>query len=53
MKKIPDKIYLQVHSADRSDMTAEEMKEYAPEVTWCEDKIFDTDVEYVRVKGKG
>jgi hypothetical protein len=55
VKQIPDKIYLQVHGADKDDLTAAELKEFAPngDVAWCEDKIFDTDIEYVRKRGEG
>jgi hypothetical protein len=30
MNAIPEKIYLQVHGADKDDLTAEELKEFAP-----------------------
>ena len=36
MSKAPKKIYLQWHSHDYID------------ITWCEDKLEDTDVEYIR-----
>ena len=39
MKKYPKRIYLQVKNEDGDD---------AVEITWCEDKINDTDICYVR-----
>ena len=44
----PKVIYLQWWGADRADLTDEEFKEPAPhcEVTWCQHKINDTDLEY-------
>jgi len=43
MKNIPSKIYLQV---DADGETPEDFKEL--EVTWATDRIFKTDIEYVR-----
>lgn len=48
--KPPDRIWLQFIGADKSDLTKEGLFQRAPEITWCQDKIFDTDIEYVRVK---
>ncbi len=40
---IPETIYLQIQDDDGNSL---------PEgATWCVDKIFDTDIEYVRVTG--
>jgi hypothetical protein len=44
----PEKIYLQYYGADKDDLTEEELNTDPVEVTWCTDKMFDTDVEYVR-----
>lgn len=41
---IPAKIYLQIKDEDG---------ETPDEITWCVDKIHDTDVEYVRAEGSG
>lgn len=45
MKNIPNKIYLQF-----GELTEEEKREVdfndLSEVCWCQDKIFDTDIEY-------
>lgn len=49
MTEPPDRIWLQWHGADKDDLTPEEL-EMRGEVTWCSDKMFDTDVEYVRVQ---
>lgn len=43
MKNVPEKIYLQV---DCDGETPEDFKEL--EVSWCSDKIHDTDIEYIR-----
>lgn len=50
MKQIPSKIYLQVHG-DASLEEIDDLEKYDEwsEVTWCEDKIYDTDIEYSRV----
>lgn len=44
MKNVPDKIYLQI---DADGETPEDFKELAC-VSWCEDKIYDNDIEYVK-----
>lgn len=47
----PSKIYLQFYGADKFDLKAWafwEKPEPAEEITWCQDRIFDTDIEYVR-----
>ena len=38
--KIPDRIYLQIKDVFGEDQD---------EVTWCEDRIEDTDIVYIRV----
>lgn len=50
--KIPEVIYLQYYGTDADDLTPEERGSFelvkaAPEITWCSDKIFDTDIKYV------
>jgi len=45
MKNMPKRIYLQVEITE--DKYGE--VERPEDVTWCEDKINDTDVEYIRV----
>lgn len=43
----PDTIYLQWWGADQSEL--DDCPDPVPhEVTWCDDKQFDTDVAYVR-----
>lgn len=44
MKNIPDKIYLQIGEETPKDADFEELDE----VTWCQDRINDNDVEYVK-----
>jgi hypothetical protein len=48
MKNVPDKIYLQVGDDDLFEADGD-FKELS-EVSWCQDKIYDSDIEYVRVK---
>lgn len=50
MKRIPDKIYLQFHGQDSCELPDTDLEQYdeESEVTWCEDRINDTDVEYIR-----
>lgn len=43
MKNIPKKIYLQI---DEDGETPEDFKELS-DVTWCEDRINDSDLEYI------
>lgn len=42
----PNTIYLQWIGADRDDLTEEQLQQPAEEKTWCQDKIYDTDLEY-------
>ena len=46
--KPPDRIYLQVVDSDEpADIEATYSQPFAEhEVTWCTDKIFDSDLEY-------
>jgi hypothetical protein len=46
----PRRIYLQWVGVDADDATPEELATQPGrgDVTWCSDKQFDTDVEYVR-----
>lgn len=44
MKNIPKKIYLQVDSENEKPEDFKELRE----VTWCEDRINDSDIEYVK-----
>lgn len=37
--KIPDKIYLQIKDDSGEDQN---------EITWCEDRVEDTDIVYIR-----
>ena len=39
MIKQPDKIYLQIN---------DDLGEELDDITWCEDRIEDTDIEYIR-----
>lgn len=44
MTKAPGKIYLQV---DPDDEGMDDI-DWTAEITWCQDKINDNDVEYIR-----
>ena len=44
MKNIPEKIYLQL-----GEDIGEDFKDHH-EVSWCVDKIYDTDLEYVSIE---
>jgi len=48
MKNTPKRIYLQV---DPKNEKPEDFNELT-EVTWCQDKIFDTDICYIRAGKK-
>ncbi len=43
-KQIPDKIYLQVDAGEDGEISD------SSGVTWCVDRINDSDIEYVRAK---
>lgn len=49
--KPPNAIYLQVHGEDRKQLLPDDFKDHERvdnfDVTWCKDKIYDTDVRYV------
>lgn len=47
IKTWPDRIYLQ-HSEDREAPNFQEVFSQRDEITWCQDRQFDGDVEYVR-----
>ena len=44
MKNIPKRIYLQI---DPENEKPEDFNELS-EVTWCQDRIFETDICYIR-----
>ena len=44
MKNIPEKIYLQVDPENENPNDFNDLHE----VTWCQDKINDNDIEYIR-----
>ena len=47
-RKEPTKaIYLQWEGLDKADIPANYPDEGHEEVTWCHDKIYDTDVRYI------
>lgn len=46
MKNIPKKIYLQI--SDDADMTCDDFNELS-EVSWCDERINDNDIEYALV----
>ena len=44
MKNIPERIYLQIGAETPKDCNFEELDE----VTWCQDRISEDDIEYIR-----
>ena len=49
MKNLPEKIYLQVcGDCNANDCENCKFEDLEDNVTWCKDKIFDKDIEYVR-----
>ncbi|MEM4325930.1 MAG: hypothetical protein QXU40_01365 [Candidatus Pacearchaeota archaeon] len=44
MINVPDKIYLQIGEETPDDTDFNQISE----VTWCKEKIFENDVEYIR-----
>ena len=52
MKNLPDKIYLNFGEITKEEFEADDYNEFCKldefAVTFCEDKVYDTDVEYVR-----
>jgi hypothetical protein len=49
MKNIPEKIYLQIGEETQKD---DDFKEFS-EVTWCDSRIYDNDIVYVRSRPAG
>ena len=48
MKNIPEKMYLQI--GEDADLEEDFNDLSLEDITWCRDKVFDNDIEYVRVK---
>lgn len=49
MKNLPEKIYLQVcGDCNANDCENCKFEDLEDNITWCKDKIFDKDIEYVR-----
>lgn len=52
MKNLPDKIYLNFGEITKEEFEADDYNEFCKldefAVTFCEDKVYDTDVEFVR-----
>lgn len=48
MKQPPDEIYLQFYGEGQP----EDSTPVNGEVTWCEDRVFDSDVRYVLAKAE-
>jgi hypothetical protein len=48
IRDVPDKIYLQIGDEIPNSVNFKDLDE----VTWCEDRINENDIEYVRVKKK-
>ena len=46
MKNIPKRIFLNL--GDIEDLGVKDFKELS-DITWSEDRVFDSDIEYVRV----
>lgn len=46
MKNIPKRIFLNLGEIEYSGI--KDFKELS-DVTWCEDRVFDSDIEYIRV----
>jgi len=51
MKNLPDKIYLNFGEITKEEFEESDYKEFCKideyAVTYCEDKVYDTDVEYI------
>lgn len=47
-ERIPSVIYLQYYGVDQRDMMIDPPQGWE-ERTWCQDRIFDTDVPYIRL----
>lgn len=50
MKNIPNKIYLNLGTISETECNDTEDFHELSEVTWCEDKVDEFDIEYVRSK---
>ena len=50
MKNIPRKIYLQI--GEDAELAADFNELSREDITWCEDKINDNDIEYTRIARK-
>ena len=50
-KNPPSKIYLQFYGCDKAELKTIDCGP-AEEISWCVDKIYDTDIEYVRAQPK-
>jgi len=48
MKNIPKRIWLQIRSQDKDYDFNDKDKNPLPLVTWSEDQVHDTDIEYER-----
>lgn len=48
-ERIPEIIYLQWYGIDQREFRFEDMRNDYYERTWCQDRMFDTDVMYQRV----
>ena len=52
MKNLPEKIYLNFGEITKEEFEADDYNEFCKldeyAVTYCEDRVYDTDVEYVR-----
>lgn len=52
MRNLPDKIYLNFGEITKEEFEADDYNEFCKldefAVTFCEDKVYDTDVEYAR-----
>ena len=49
MKNIPDIIYLQVGEDDEEICGEIDFEKDLTDVTWCQDRIGDRDIEYIRL----
>ena len=52
MKNLPEKIYLNFGEITKEEFEADDYNEFCKldefAVTFCEDKVYDTDMEYIR-----
>lgn len=47
MKNLPEKIYLNFGEITKEEFEESSFDEFA-DITWCQDKVFENDVEYIR-----